>query len=151
MESKLAFKLLLSPFAAMHEKRKVTNRAQAGTNRAQAGTNRLREPVTGMPKGGAGGAESGAELPAPRSFTPRAPANLRTHADQVQHPCRPPSTPVLNRYILFSISFFSSSIYLWVTPRGPIPLPDRSSPFVRNFRPLIPAHDGRRLPSRLDG
>ena len=58
-------------------------------------------------------------------------SNLRTHADQVQHSRRPTSAPVRNRFYLFYISFFSSSIYLCGTPRGPIPLPDRSQPVVR--------------------
>ena len=61
--------------------------------------------------------------------------NLRTHADQVQHWCRPTSTKMLNRYYLFYISFFSSSIYLWCTPRGPIPLRDRSPPLRPGFSP----------------
>jgi hypothetical protein len=53
--------------------------------------------------------------------------NLRTHADKVQHSRRPTSAPVLNRFYLFYISF-SSSIYLWGTPRGPISQPGRSPP-----------------------
>jgi len=57
---------------------------------------------------------------------PVAKTDIRTHADLVQHSCRPTSAPMLNRYILFYISFFSSSIYLWGTPRGPISLSDRS-------------------------
>jgi hypothetical protein len=40
------------------------------------------------------------------------------------------------------------------TPRGPISQPNRSQPpchsaSIRDFRPLIPAHGGRRLPGRL--
>ena len=64
-----------------------------------------------------------------------APSNLRTHADQVQHSRRPTSAPVRNRFYLFYISFFSSSIYLCGTPRGPIPLPDRSPPIRPGFSP----------------
>ena len=80
--------------------------------------------------------------------------NLRTHADPVQHWCRPTSAPVLNRFYLSIVPsslLLSSSIHLWGTPRGPIPLPDRSLPFVRDFRPLIPANGGRLLHGRLDG
>ena len=80
-----------------------------------------------------------------------APINLRIHADQVLHSRRPTSALMRNRFYLFYISFFSSSIYLWGTPRGPIPQPDRSPRFVRDFRLLIPAHGGRRLHDRLDG
>ena len=79
------------------------------------------------------------------------PTSIRTHADQVQHPCRPTSAPVLNRFYLFYISFFSSSIYLWGTPRGPVPLFDRSLQVVRDFRPLIPSYGGRRLHGHLGG
>ena len=81
-----------------------------------------------------------------------APTNLRTHADQVQHPRRPTSAPVRNRYILFYSSFSSSFFYLPMgTPRGPVSLPDRSRPFVRDFGPLIPALRVRRLHGRLGG
>jgi hypothetical protein len=69
----------------------------------------------------------------------------------VQHSCRPTSAPLQNRYILFSISFFSSSIYLLGTPRGPIPQPDRSPSSVRDFHLLIPALRGRRLHGRPSG
>jgi hypothetical protein len=43
-------------------------------------------------------------------------ANIRSHAEQDRHWCRPPSTPMLNRFYLFYISLCSlllSSIYLW--------------------------------------
>ena len=46
----------------------------------------------------------------------------------VQHVCRPPSTPVLNRFFLFYISLFSSPLfylYLGYPSRHP-PQPDRS-------------------------
>jgi len=77
----------------------------------------------------------------------------------VQHVCRPPSTPMLNRYylsIVLSSLRLAASIYLWGTPRGPISLPDRRPPpcqssSVRDFRPLIPAHGNMRLHGRLDG
>ena len=69
---------------------------------------------------------------------------LRTHVDPVPHPCRPTSAPVLNRsYLIIG----PSSIRMWGTPRGPIPQPDRNPPSIRHFRPLIPAHGGRRLHS----
>ena len=79
------------------------------------------------------------------------PTNISTHPDQVQHSRRPTSAPVLNRFNSSISSFFSSSIYLWDTPRGPIPQPYRSPPLVRDFRPLIPTHGDRRLHGRLDG
>ena len=71
----------------------------------------------------------------------------------VQHVCRPPSAPMLNRFYLFYISVFSSPLfylYLGYPSRHPLQ-PDRSPPFVRDFRPLIPAHGARRLHGRLDG
>jgi hypothetical protein len=49
-----------------------------------------------------------AEAPASVSRGVRAespPRNISTHADPVQHGCRPTSAYVLNRYILFYISF----------------------------------------------
>jgi len=74
---------------------------------------------------------------------------------QVQHSCRPTSAPMLNRFYLFHIPFFSSSIPPWATPRGPIALPDRRppscQPFVLDFHPLIPALRDRRLHGRLGG
>jgi hypothetical protein len=36
--------------------------------------------------------------------------NIRTHADQDQHWCRPPSAPMLNRVYLFYGSFFHLSM-----------------------------------------
>ena len=49
--------------------------------------------------------------------------NLRTHADLIQHYCGPTSAKPRNRFNSSISSFFSSSIYLWGTPRGPIPQP----------------------------
>jgi len=58
--------------------------------------------------------------------------------------------PVLS--LLYLFIFFSSLLSIsGVTPRGPIPQSDRSPPFFRDFRPLIPAHGDRRLHGRLDG
>jgi hypothetical protein len=100
-----------------------------------------------------GGAKSG------RPIERRLPAdlscpNLRTHADQVQHSCCPTSTPVLNRFYSSIVLSLLSSIRIWGTPRGPIQQPDRSpspcqSASTRDFRPLIPADDPRRLHGRL--
>jgi hypothetical protein len=59
--------------------------------------------------------------------TEQQPTNLRTHADQVQHPCRPPSASMLNRSYLFSISVFSSSIYVWGTLAAPSLCPNEAS------------------------
>jgi hypothetical protein len=86
--------------------------------------------------------------------TEQQPTNLRTHADQVQHLCRPTSAPVLNRSYLSLFLSLLSSMPIWGTPRGPIPQPDRSPPPcqsapIRDFRPLIPAIPFRRLPGRL--
>ena len=80
-----------------------------------------------------------------------APPNIRSPADLHQHWCRPTSAPMRTRYILFSISFYSPFFYLWGTPRDPVPLPDRSPPPIRDFRPLIPAHGGGRLYGRPSG
>ena len=77
--------------------------------------------------------------------------NISTHAVPVQHSCRPTSAPLLNRSHSSLFLSLLSSVRMWGTPRGPIPQPDRSPPLIRDFRPLIPAHDGGRLPSRLDG
>jgi hypothetical protein len=57
--------------------------------------------------------------------------NIRSHADQDQHWCRPPSAPMLNRFYLF---FFLLSIYgVWWLGRV------SASPqsIVRDFRPPI--------------
>ena len=59
--------------------------------------------------------------------TKQEPANLRTHADQFQHSCRPTSASVMNRSYLFSISVFSSSIYVWGTLAAPSLCPNEAS------------------------
>ena len=89
-----------------------------------------------------------------RSRAQRPGTNLRTHADPssalTSTYIGASAEPVLSLLYLFRL-FFSSSIYLWGTPRGPIPLPDSSQPPIRDFRPLIPVHGGRRLHGRLGG
>ena len=51
-------------------------------------------------------------ITAPRLAERAGLANIRSHADQDQHVCRPPSTPMLNRFYLFYSSFSSSFFYL---------------------------------------
>ena len=78
------------------------------------------------------------------------PTKFSTHVDLHRRQC---GTGSISSIVLSFL--FLSSIYLWGTPRGPIPLPDRSpppcQPFIRDFRPLIPALRGRRLHGRLGG
>jgi hypothetical protein len=85
--------------------------------------------------GGAGDELSGTQMPRYRPPS-------RSH--QPPHPCRPQFSTYadLHRHqcgtgsILLQVPslLLSSSIYLWGTPRGPIPLPDRSPPVRPGFR-----------------
>jgi len=53
----------------------------------------------------------------------------------VQHVCRPPSTPMLNRFFLLSISFFSSPLLILCMgyPSRHSPQSDRSPPICPGF------------------
>ena len=77
-------------------------------------------------------------VPAPLRTSSRAPTSALLPTP-VQHVCRPPSTPMLNRFYLFYISLFSSPLfylYLGYPSRHPHQ-PDRSEPPIRDFRPPI--------------
>jgi hypothetical protein len=65
--------------------------------------------------------------------------SLRSHADQDQHSCRPPSTPIGNRFYLRSISLFSFSSFFYL-PMGGWWLGRVSAsppPLVQHFSPSI--------------
>jgi hypothetical protein len=101
------------------------------------------------------------DLP-PVAPVPLAAAPLRTSSraptyapmpTPVQRSRRPTSAPVRNRFNSSISSFFSSPLfyrYLGYPSRHPHQ-PDRSPPFVRDFRPRLAAFPARRLHGRLDG
>jgi hypothetical protein len=79
--------------------------------------------------------------------------NLRTHADLVQHWCRPTSAPIRNRfhrfYKFFLLFFLLYPYGVW-HPATLSPMPTRPRLVQRCSDPRA-AFAGRRLPSRLDG
>ena len=78
---------------------------------------RLRDAAVAMgldergPFGGRAKEPHTSSITAPRLAERAGLANIRSHADQDQHVCRPPSTPMLNRFYLFYISLFSSPLF----------------------------------------